>query len=117
MWERKKLHPDFVPGQSPVGWKELDRVVLDEENGSSRVAYVFNSNEDIEKLQLDPQQSSLSNLLKAGVIIEPGQAMSMLNITDPADLDELSDTFTANVIDYIEQNRDQIVKTLDSKTE
>lgn len=112
MWERKKLHPDFIPVCSPHGWKEIDRVVLDEERGSSRVAYVFNSNEDIEKLQLDPQQSSLSNLLKAGVLIEPGQAASMLNLTDPADLDEISDRFTANVIDYIEKNRDQIVKSI-----
>jgi hypothetical protein len=112
MWERKKLRPDFIPDDAPAGWKEIDRVVLEEEKGASRVAYVFNSNEDISKLQLDPQQSSLSNLLKAGVMIEPGQAASMLNLTDPADLDEISDRFTANVIEYIEKNRDQIVKTI-----
>lgn len=111
MWCRKKLVSDYVPPLSTY-WEEKTRVVTPRGNGSQSVSYELVHSEKVSKQQLDPRTHTLQKQLEAGVVIQPGAVSTMMDITDPADLDEFGNQFGQNVIEYVgnEENLKNIVK-------
>lgn len=111
MWSRKKLVSDYVPPLCTY-WDEKTRVVTPRGHGSQSVSYELVHSVKVSKQQLDPRTHTLEKQLEAGVVIQPGAVSTMLDITDPADLDELGNRFGQNVIDYVgkEENLKNIVK-------
>lgn len=59
---------------------------------------------DIAKQQLDPRQITIQYLIENGVQIQPGLVQDVFKISDPADVQRLSESVSAKVFDFLVKN-------------
>lgn len=107
----KKRYGTPVMYQSPSGWKERQRVTVENGNSSEYVEVVDVRCTDILAKQLDPNVVTLKALLDQGITIDPGQCASMLNITDVAQLEQYNTEDMKKVYAYLKEHGQEIVKS------
>ena len=57
---------------------------------------------------LDPRNIRLKYIIESGAVIDPGQVSSILNPSDPAELDSLRGKLGENLYSYLLDHKDEI---------
>lgn len=104
---RVTIEPAF-----PSGFTTLERVtesiVSKHGHVKTTVGYKARSCEEISKEQLDPKEVTADFLLQQNLTIDPSTMVNVLNITDVADLDDMNEKYSGDVLQYLEENEDTI---------
>lgn len=104
---RVTIEPAF-----PSGFTILERItesiVSKHGHVKTTVGYKARSCEEISKEQLDPKEVTADFLLQQNLTIDPSTMVNVLNITDAADLDEMNEKYSGDVLEYLEEHRDEI---------
>ena len=102
---------DYVrPRPRVFNWYEMCRSVSPSEDGSSRVAVLPRSCDEVNKLQLNSSVVNLDNLIKAGEKIEIGDVRNLLTVSDPAEIEEATSKYCQDAWEYIQKHRDELFK-------
>lgn len=117
MWRKtdiKKRWQALYP--APQNWKEpfIQASPEIDSRGKKfvRATVVDRTSTEIASTVLDPDVVTLSSLIEAGVTIDPKFARSLLNITDPADLEKYNTERSNNLYNYLLNNQDEIKEQL-----
>lgn len=101
---------------APDFFEVEERYVAPEESGTSRSTIIKVHSRDINKRQLDPRVVTLDSLLEQGITIDPGQVQSMLDITDPAEIESVNKDYCESAYKFLTEHKDEIFKS-DVKSE
>lgn len=112
----KKSKENVILQFAPPVWQEEERCVSPSESGSSRVSYVFVSSDEVNKRQLDPRIVDLQNLIDQGITIDPGETLTMLNLTDPAEIEQYNNAYVSSAYQYLKAHKDEIFKKEEVKS-
>ena len=101
----KERHVCFAPGHFAFSNEEIQ--VNPVQQGDKVIQYVelkHMKSSEISKQTLDPGIITLESMLEAGVTLNPGQCARMLNLSDPADLEQRSAQMSENLYKVLLEN-------------
>lgn len=107
-WRREQFKP--VMEIAPDEWEQIERYVEEEKNGVQRTCLVKVPCREVNKRQLDPRIVNLDSLLEQGITIEPGQVKDMLDLTDPAEIEQYNNQYVQQAYDFLVEHKDEIFK-------
>lgn len=107
-WRREIFKP--VMEIAPDEWEHFERYVEEEKNGVQRTCLVKVSCREVNKRQLDPRIVTLDTLLEQGITIDPGQVKGLLDLTDPAQIEDYNNHYVQQAYDYLVEHKDEIFK-------
>ena len=113
-WKKNRVLEEPLQFSAPSQWEERERVVSPAENGSSRVVYGPVNSDEINKRQLDPRVVDLQNLIESGITIDPGSVSTMLNLSDPAEIEEYNSSYVKDAYKFLKEHKNEIFKPVES---
>lgn len=94
--------------QAPEDFVEVRTEVQPSNGSSQRVVKVEVRSSDELKKQLDPKSVTLQSLVDNNMTIDPGKFFNVLNETDPASLEEMSNPQLEKIYNFLVENKDRL---------
>lgn len=99
---------------APSGWTQKEMTVtpiVSEDGVRQEVSFLDVPCSTISDRQLNPEDVKLETIIMTGAIIDPGNFRKILNNTDPAEIEQHRDKFDSDFLEYINDNKDQLLKS------